>query len=242
MPDVDLALSLPELARTRSSQGKLLDVGCCNIRGGPMFDRDESFQIYSRPEGFLVDSRIQSTLGQFEFRCCFEFDEHWLPRQVAARGRSDDAKVEVTIRADADAAHLTFTGADGSVAEETLGFARGHLLDLEPSVIPMWAMTRRYDQQTGGEQSFFWAGRSLTRGFSLQGGRTDIHLTEKTGQGESFSFTEVLTGPDGTPFHVNFELENDVDGWLQGFTVSTPKTRVRGERQRPVHQGPDSRG
>jgi hypothetical protein len=242
MPDVHLDLSLPELAGRRSSQGKLLDAGCCNIRGGPMFDRDESFQIYSRPEGFLVDSWIQSTLGEFEFRCCFEFDEQWLPRRVAARGRSGDTRVDVSICADLDAAHLTFSEADGSAAQETLEFARGHLLDLEPSVIPMWAMTRRYDQQTGGEQSFFWAGRSLTRGFALQGGRTDIHLTEKSGQGDSFKFTEVLTGPDGAPFHVNFELENDVHGWLQGFTVRTPKTRVRGQRRRPVRQVPESQG
>jgi hypothetical protein len=204
-----------------------------NVRGGPMFDREETYRIYKRPQGFVVESRIQSTLDKFEFRCCFEFDDDWLPERVTGVGRSGDAGVDVRIHAKPDRAHLDLAEADGSVSCEELDFATGHLLDLEPSVVPMWAMTRRYDHGVGGEQSFFWAGRSLTRGFSLQGGETRLSLLSRHSQGETFVFTETLAGADGETFQVKFELENDDDGWLHGFTVNAAGASIHGYRRRP---------
>ena len=201
----------------RPALGRLLDAGTVRVRGGAPFDRDERFRIHACGDGFVIDSHIRAASDAFEFRCRFEFHGDWLPARAAGRGRSGDDAVDVLFETGPGVARLAVTAADGTLARQELALAPGQLLDLEPSVIPMWAMTRRYDRAAGGSQPFLWAGRSLTRGIVLQGGQTELTLCDRSSAGERFEFTETLPGPDGTPFHVDFQLDNDADGWLRRF-------------------------
>ena len=64
---------------------------------------------------------------------------------------------------------------------------------MSPSALPMFTMTRRYDQARGGVQTFNWIGRALIQEIVLTDGHADLHQV-RTGQ---------VPGPDGAPVTVN---------------------------------------
>ena len=136
-----------------------------------------------------------------------------------------------------DVAELEAREDESAVETRLLDMPSGCLVDLEPSALPMWAMTRRYDRTRQGEQQFQWVGRSLTRDLVLEGGRTALRLRHADEEGEHFEFTEEYPGPDGKPFRVAFLLSNSTDGWLQSFEVRAGTSRVQGQRQREASTG-----
>jgi hypothetical protein len=219
------------------SEPRRLDEGTLQIRGGaPMFDRDEHFRIEALEDGFRIHSEIAALDGSYRFECRFDYDADWLPRAARARGRRPAGALEVSIAAGDGVAVLETREGEAEPASQVLDMPPGCLIDLEPSALPMWAMTRRYDRAHDVLQHFQWLGRSLTRDLVLEGGRTALGRVGTDEEAEYFEFTEELPGPDGAVFRVEFKLATSTAGWLQTFEVRAGATHVRAAR-RPVAAG-----
>jgi hypothetical protein len=219
-----------------SRSARLLDAGTLQIRGGsPMFDRDEQFCIETLEEGYRIHTQIVALDHSYDFCCLFEYSADWLPRAASAEGRRAGGAFEVSIVQHEGTAMLEVREQGGDSSSRELALPPGCLIDLEPSALPMWAMTRRYDRARAGVQHFQWVGRSLTRDLVLEGGRTALALLHSDGQGEDegerFEFTEELPGVNGTPFRIDFKLATSAAGWLESFEVHAGATRVRAVRQ-----------
>ncbi len=121
-------------------------------------------------------------------------------------------------------------GAGAALPERRVAFPPGCLVDLEPSVLPTWAMTQRYDFAKGGVQEFRWVGRSLHRDEVLEGGRVEMrHVGTADGQ-VNFRFTEYLPLPSGSTFAMEFAITNDERGRLQLFQVFGRSGTTTGRR------------
>ncbi len=216
---------------------RLLDEGTLLIRGGvPMFDRDEHFRIEALAGGYRIRSEIASLDGSYRFDCRFDYGPDWLPRVARATGRRQAGPLQVSITAGEGAAVLEIREGEEAPVSRVLDLPPACLIDLEPSALPMWAMTRRYDRAREGTQQFQWLGRSLTRDLVLEGGRTALARVAADAAAEHFEFSEELPTPDGELFRVEFKLATSAAGWLQSFEVQAGATQVSAVR-RPVAAG-----
>ena len=86
--------------------------------------------------------------------------------------RYDGETVKLSIRRDGAMAELAVDGA--APARHRAWCADDCLLDLSPSALAMFTMTRRYDQSRGGPQVFRWVGRSLIVDQVLLDGTAEI--------------------------------------------------------------------
>lgn len=214
-----------------------LDQGTLQIRGGTaMFDRDEHFHIEALEDGFRIHSEIVALDGSYRFDCCFDYGPDWLPRAARAEGQRAAGRLAVSIEPCNGTARIEMRETDRAPVSQVLEMPAGCLVDLEPSALPMWAMTRRYDRARNGVQRFQWVGRSLTRDMVLEGGRTALELRHSDVDGDRFEFIEELPGPDGSVYRVEFKLATSAAGWLQAFEVHAAATRVSAVRH-PVEGG-----
>ena len=208
--------------------GQVLDQGVLRIRGGGPFDRDEQFTIWRTPAGHRIESLITAVTAGYRFECRFDYDRDWLPIGASAQAENADGRFTVEIAPQGAVARIRVEGQQGEVIRQ-VSFPSGCLIDLEPSALPMWAMTRRYDRARSGTQQFTWIGRSLMRDLVLEGGSTALALMHAD-DGESFEFVEELPVPGGGTYRIEFALDNNAEGWLQTFVVRASGATVRGER------------
>lgn len=213
----------------------LPDAGSIEMRGGdPVHARDEHFSISPDGKGgYRVETRIVGASGDYTLltECLYTAD--WLPREV--RGRKEHRgqhQGSVSISRTATGVWLTVADATGSVRSQALTCPPDSLIDLEPSTLPMWAMTRRYDRARGGTQVFHWVGRSLLRDLTLE--HLEIPLTRVgvDAGGEDFEFSETYPLPGGGSFTLPFTLRVDERSRLQRFTVGAGARQVVGVRRR----------
>ena len=90
------------------------------------------------------------------------------------------------------------------------------LIDMGPSVLPMFTMTRRYDSARGGAQTFHWIGQALTSDQVLLEGTAEIRFLGKGKAGEievlQYVFVESLTNAvsgEVTSFAFNLWVDAD---------------------------------
>ncbi len=206
------------------------DSGTIEVRGGgPALDRDESFQIRPLADGgYEIQTQVRALSGAYELETCFTYDAQWLPRGARGQARRGGDLMHVSIEPAGD--HADIVVRRGTAEPETKRVAMGPdwLIDLEPSALPMWAMTRRY-RPGGGMQPFRWIGRSLQSELVLEGGTTELLAT--AGSPGAYTFVERLPLPGGAVFTMDFALQNDAVGRLQGFDVMLKSGGVaRGRR------------
>lgn len=209
----------------------LPDAGVIEMRGGdPVHDRDETFEISADDDGYRIVSRIVARSGAYSLRVEARYTRDWLPRALTGwmttAGDSPVAQIEV----DADHAWISVAAASPA-APLRLPCPAGTLIDLEPSTLPMWAMTRRYDRTRGGTQVFRWIGRSLVRDVTLENLEVPLTLVHADAAGENFEFSETYPLPGGGEFTLPFTLRVDAAGRLQAFSVGTGARRVVGVRR-----------
>jgi hypothetical protein len=210
------------------------DSGRLAIRGGgPLFDRDESFEIRPAGDGGCrIETRIDALDGAYRLETRFDYDAQWLPRR--AHGRASRSAVrggewtDVTIEPMGDHARIVVRQGAAAPVETRVAMAPDWLVDFEPSALPMWAMTHRY-RAAGGVQAFRWVGRSLLRDLVLEGGTTELQATP--GEPGAFTFVERLPMPGGGEFSMDFRLRSDAAGRFQEFDLTMSSGGlVRGRR------------
>jgi hypothetical protein len=209
------------------------DAGVLEMRGGgPIHDRDEQFLIEAiGGGGFRIRTRIAPLDGRYEIDADMHYGPDWLPHSLRGVSRAAGAEHSVEIVRRGDHALLTLLGDDAAPVTQRLPLAPDTLMDLEPSALPMWAMTRRYGRSRRGTQTFRWIGRSLLRDLTLEALEVPLTLVRQEATGDMFEFSETYAAPGGASFTVDFTLSTDQLGRLQRFTVGAGTRQVVGVRR-----------
>ena len=124
------------------------DADVMNVSGG-RFDRRETFEFVTRADGSRVLTSVTVGAGDL-----YRVDGRWQftgdDVAVSADGIGSYAGESVTmaIRRDGDMAEISVDGA--AVARHRAWCADDCLLDMSPSALAMFTMTRRYVQSQGG--------------------------------------------------------------------------------------------
>ena len=210
-----------------------LDEGVFEIRGGgAIHDRDEAFRLTRTEAGsYLLETTITPLDRRYRCQTCFTYDQQWRPVGARAVSLLGEAEHSVEITPLADRAYITLRRAGEADQVREVSFTPAMMIDLEPSALPMWVMTRRYERAAGGVQTFSWIGRSLIRDLVLEGGRTPLEFHGNGPAGDRFTFSERYPLPNGAEFTVSFELMLDPRGLLAGFAIETGASRIRGTRR-----------
>jgi hypothetical protein len=179
----------PEFERSRlfrcADGDRIEDAGVIVVAGG-LFSRTESFESVRRVDGGrTVTSVIVGSSGTYrvEGRWTYRTDETAQAATGLANYGGTPATVDIS---------LTDTVATIRVCRDTamhhdIAPCHSCLIDLAPSALPMFAMTRLYDPAQGAVQSFDWIGRGLVQDSVLTDGRADLRKLRNA----------VVPGPDG---------------------------------------------
>ena len=135
------------------------DTGRLVVTGG-RFDRVEDFEVVRTADGGRVISSVVTGAGDsYRVQGNWEYlaDEQALA--ATGIGKYKGGPVMVNIQTNDGSAALRVTGARDN--EHVTPCDSDCLIDMSPSALPMFTMTRRYDEARGGAQSFDWIARSL---------------------------------------------------------------------------------
>ncbi|MBK1643552.1 hypothetical protein CKO25_02530 [Thiocapsa imhoffii] len=229
-----LAAATPELAAveraslfTHAPGARIEDAGVIVIPGGSS-PRREAFEVVRDAQGQrIVTSVIRSDVDQWrvEGRWVYGADG----QAQAARGIGDYAGQPVVVDIAIVDGQASITADIGGSPVEATAACDPCLIDMAPSALPMFTMTRLYDEAAGGVQHFNWIGRGLIRDEVLTNGRVSLHKLgsgtftapdEATSAVRQYAFTEVLEHPDtGHLIELAFNLYVDADDRPLGFAM-----------------------
>ncbi|HYN78141.1 MAG TPA: hypothetical protein VES73_10155 [Lamprocystis sp. (in: g-proteobacteria)] len=170
---------------------RLEDAGVIVVKGG-RFARTEAFEEVRRADGGrTLTSTTAAADGSYrvEGRWTYDADELALSAHGLGSYGGTPANVDITAAPPAATIAVVTNGAERQVTAP----CDPCLIDMSPSALPMFTMTRRYDQARGGVQTFHWIGRGLIQDIALTEGHADL-LKVRTAQ---------IPGPDGAPVTVN---------------------------------------
>lgn len=220
----------------------VLDSGTMVVTGTPAFSREEGFEYLQRSDGgFTLLNTITAADGRFRGRARFDLDAEWRSLSASGLGLYDGVPIE---------SHMERVGPEVKIQVHSIAEgADVHLsptavcepdcfINMSPSAVAMFVMTRHYDFERGGIQTFQWAGQDLDQVRTLSGGKANLNY-----QGEKdvlraalpgavnenlvvrhFTFVEELPLPNGGVFKLDFDLWTDTEHWPLGFRVRTPGT------------------
>lgn len=197
---------------------RLEDAGVFVVRSTRM-GRTESFEVLRRPDGSRVVTSV--TRGADDG---YRVEGRWSygPTEIATgalrRALIDGRPSLIAIEVGGGRAEIR-VGEGAEQRRHAASCPADCLVDLAPSALPMFTMTRRYDAAAGGLQSFRWIGHSLTEAQVLLDGIAEI---EKIGDADfvaadgtrlrvqQFAFVETLRdATSGRSFRVPFNLYVD---------------------------------
>jgi len=214
----------------------MIDSGVMVVESTPDFAREESFEYLRRPDGgvTLLNS-ITMKDGRYRVRARFDMDKDWKSLNATGRGLYDGVPVDSRMERKGKVVEIQVRG-DGVALNPTAVCDPDCFINMSPTSLPMFVMTRHYDLEMGGPQLFRWTGQDLDRVRTLSGGTAEL-----TYQGEQtlnravlpgrprkmvtvrhFTFVESLPLPDGGRFKLDFDLWTDTEHRPLGFRVTTP--------------------
>jgi len=164
-----------------SAGDRIVDSGIMNVVS-PRMPRSEHFEIVRHPDGARTLTSV--TLGgpdgdayRVEGRWRYGPDDSAL----AARGIGvyEGTPVTVEISGGGPGAKLSVVR-DGERRTDVADCASGCLVDMAPSALAMFTMTRRYQDEAGEPQRFRWIGRALTFDQVLLDGVAEIRKLGET--------------------------------------------------------------
>lgn len=200
--------------------------------------RRERFELRRLPDSTWRLASVTTGAGdQYRVEGEWIYAADWRALGARGRGQAGGSPFDVAISRVDDEARIHQTGADGDGKRYSAPCAADCLLDLAPSALPMFTMTRRYDAAAGGIQSFRWVGHSLTDQQVLLEGVAQI---ERVATGrfrdaaglmvdvQQYAFVETLRDEaSGQSFKVRFNLYVDASHRPLAFAIGAT---TRGER------------
>jgi hypothetical protein len=203
---------------TFNAGDRIEDTGRLLVSGG-RFNRTEDFEVVRHPDGgrtlttivtaaenrYQVEARV--ALGAAENALSATGIGSYEGQPVTVNIQSSDGKADLRLAGAVEKAHSALCGADC-------------LIDMSPSALPMFTMTRRYDESAGGAQTFRWVGRSLTMDQVLLDGTAELSklgdFVFRHGGSETavkqYAFVETLKDEvSGNSFKVGFNLYTTAD-------------------------------
>lgn len=200
--------------------------------------REESFEYIRRPDGGIV--LVNSTTardGAYRVNGRFDYDSGW--RATAAHGvglhQGQPVVIALERRSETET-EISVTGG-GKPVSRTVTCDKACLMDIAPSITPMFAMTRHYDFARGGEQVFMWSGQDLIRPMSIADDTVRISLKEEPSVDRPsggklalrhFTFLESIPQPSGPPFQLAFDIWTDTEHRPLLFRVRPPAATAIG--------------
>ncbi len=209
---------------------KVIDSGVIVVASGPNA-REETFEYVQRPEGgFTLLNSMTAANGSYRVNGRFDYDAQWNATAVHGTGFYDGAPVAIAIERKAGKAKITVTG-KGKPTTSVSACDPTCLIDMAPSINPMFVMTRHYNFSTGGPQEFLWAGQDLNQARALTDDLVQIELKDETDVtrpgGEKlalrhFYFLENIPLPGGQMFRLAFDIWTDREHRPMAFRVRPP--------------------
>jgi hypothetical protein len=193
---------------------RIEDAGVLTVADGP-FARTEAFEVVRRADGGrVVTSVITGSKDSYRSEGRWEFDANEQATSAVGKTSYNGEPVDIGIVSAPPSATVTISVGD------VRRFVSAPcdpdcLIDMAPSALPMFTMTRQYSRQAGGNQRFRWIAQGLTQDQTLLKGHADIRLvrTEPFNGKEvsQYLFVETITKPD-TGDIVSFAFNLWVDG------------------------------
>lgn len=220
-----------------SAAGVSVDAGEFVVHSARMARR-ERFELHRLADGTWRLASVTTGAGdQYRVEGEWTYDANWRALAASGRGQRGGSPFDVSIRRVDDEARIRQTEADGSGKRYSAPCGADCLLDLAPSALPMFTMTRRFDAAAGGIQAFRWVGHSLTDQQVLLDGVAQVErvatgrfrdATGITVDVQQYAFVETLRDEaSGQFFKVRFNLYVDATHRPLAFAIGTS---TRGER------------
>ncbi len=216
---------------TLNEGDRIEDSGVIAVESG-RFARSEAFEVVRHAEGGrTITSIITGADGSYrvEGRWSYDATEH----AIGADGKASYNGVPASINIVATPPTAAITVRAGAV-ERTIPAPCDPdcLIDMAPSALPMFTMTRRYDASVGGEQTFRWIGQGLAADQVLLEGVAKIRLLDRQTVGDvdvsHFIFVETLTdAKTGAVTSFAFNLWVDADHRPLAFGMTSGTLGVR---------------
>lgn len=209
------------------AEGDLIeDAGRLNVTGGN-FNRIEDFEVVRTAAGGRVMTSVTTGAdGIYRVQGRWRYDAE--EQATTATGLGVYAGQPVTVES---------TRADGLAAIQVKGAieathsaacARDCLIDMSPSALPMFTMTRLFDESRGGTQIFRWVARSLILDQVLLDGKTEIRKLgnfvfrqdDRETPVKQYAFVETLKDEaSGQYFKIAFNLYVTADNLPLAFAT-----------------------
>lgn len=209
---------------------KLLDAGSFVVPGLPPFAREETFEFLQRPDGGItLLSATTMTDGAFRVQGRYDYDADWNALQAEGQGIYENEPVRITLRAEPQSVTVRVRGEKTNI-DKTVPCPDACFMDMAPSGSPMFVMTRRYDREKGGKQSFRWAAQDLRQATTSPDNqraelrlRREIPLDRTDGTTITildYEMIERIPTPNGGMFVMEFDLWTDMDHRPMGYRIN----------------------
>ena len=219
---------------------RLRDAGVMSMGGTGPFGRTEVFEYLDLPDGrHMLLNSITAANGSYRVQVRFDLDANWRSLKAQGTGIYDGTPVAITMQRTADEVAIRVRG-NGIDLSPRAECTPDCFINMSPSATAMFLMTRHYDRQTGGVQTFRWSGQDLDRKRTLSGGLSSLSfkglIPVRRHDGTSldiqhFTFVENLPTPDGKRYLMDFDLWVDADHRPMGFRITSIKQPVIGFRE-----------
>jgi hypothetical protein len=232
---------------------RVMDAGVMVVQGGSS-PRSEFFEVVRQSDGGRqLTSLIEAADGSYRVEGRWRWSADGAALSARGIGDYQGKPVEIEIRTKGGSARIA-ARIDGEPAEATAP-CDPCLIDMAPSTLPMFSMTRLYDDTQGGVQRFHWIGRSLVRDEVLTDGAVDLWRVRRgefvDADGHSiqlsqYAFTETLTdSATGRELQLDFNLYVDREHRPLGFAMRRATGFRRGfealaEQMPPIFERPSA--
>jgi hypothetical protein len=206
---------------------RLEDSGRMVVTGG-RFGRTEHFEVVRRADGgWTLTSVTVGDGDSYRVEGRWKYAADHLAQAVTGRGAYQGQAVGIDISGGRPGASIVVTRG-GRERVVTAPCEQGCLVDMAPSALPMFTMTRLY--RGGGSQTFRWIGQSLIADEVLLDGTTEIRKlgeADFTAGGRAvrvrqFAFVETLkNATTGATFRIGFNLYVDPEDRPLAFAIGS---------------------
>jgi len=219
------------------SDVEVIDYGTLVIDGG-FSPRTESFEMVRRADGGrTIVSTVTAADGSYRVQGRWDYDAQERALSAHGLGIHDGQAVTIDIAAAPPAATMRLAAADGSLQTFHAPCDPPCLIDMTPSALPMFTMSRLYDFDAGGVQKFRWVGYALNEDQRLFDGTVrfrfvkDVSVEQPDGKKMTvrhFIWDETLVEEKtGKTFEVHFNAWTDTDHRPLKFKVGQRTTGIR---------------